>query len=362
MNRLMVTVAAFTLGRAALAQGFNLDCGSNDMFPVPSSGYGAGSGQAGIWNPVPAGSATVALVDLAGAPTGVSVSRPYCNPQWADHASTSGDDENLLDDRLEVDFGDWIFSGLAPGNYLVYTYVWHSGLPGLATSVAVSGSSDSWQTVSGPWPGGFALGVTHALHHATVDASGTLTLTTAFGCGFCLPVVAGIQLVPEIASFSFCEPGTAGVSACPCANPAGGPNRGCDNAAGTGGATLSASGSPALGADTVVFTTTRELPTALSIVSQGDATIASVVFGQGVRCVGGNLKRMYTKGASAGGIRAPGPGDPGVSARSAVLGDPIAAGTQRHYYVYYRDATVLGGCPAASTFNVTQAGTLSWAP
>jgi len=30
--------------------------------------------------------------------------------------------------------------------------------------------------------------------------------------------------------------------------------------------------------------------------------------------------------------------------------------------VYYRDTVVLGGCPAASTFNVTQTQRIAWSP
>jgi hypothetical protein len=113
--------------------------------------------------------------------------------------------------------------------------------------------------------------------------------------------------------------------------------------------------------DGLVFTTNAEKPTATSIVMQGNALVANgLVFGQGVRCVGGSLKRLYTKTASGGSITAPQGGDPSVSARSAALGDVIAAGQSRWYLVYYRDPVVLGGCPASSTFNATQTGRIDW--
>jgi hypothetical protein len=38
----------------------------------------------------------------------------------------------------------------------------------------------------------------------------------------------------------------------------------------------------------------------------------------------------------------------------------IHGGQSRWYLVYYRDPTVLGGCPASSTFNATQTGAVSW--
>jgi hypothetical protein len=162
---------------------------------------------------------------------------------------------------------------------------------------------------------------------------------------------------------SFCSPGTSGVIACPCGNPPAGLNRGCNNSSGTGGAQLTASGVASLGGDTLVFTATDEKPTALSIFLQGNAEIASgVAFGQGVRCVGGMLRRLYVKNATGGTVSAPQGGDPSVSARSAALGDPLSAGQQRGYTVYYRDPIVLGGCPPASTFNATQGGRVVWSP
>ena len=161
---------------------------------------------------------------------------------------------------------------------------------------------------------------------------------------------------------SYCSPGLAGVLACPCANPASGADKGCDNSSSTGGAVLSATGSASLAADTVVFTTSGEKPTATSIVLQGTSTSATgVVFGQGIRCVAGSLKRLYVKNASGGSITAPAGADPSVSARSSALGDPLTPGLTRYYAVYYRDPIVLGGCAAASTFNITQSGSIAWA-
>ena len=155
------------------------------------------------------------------------------------------------------------------------------------------------------------------------------------------------------------------MQACPCANPPGGPGQGCNNSSGTGGASLSAYGGTYLSSDSLVFTTTGERPTALSIVTQWTASNPTgVIFGQGVRCTSGTLKRLYTKQASGGSITAPdfGTGDLQVSVRSAALGDVIQAGQSRWHFVYYRDPNVLGGCPPTSTFNCTQTGMVTWAP
>jgi hypothetical protein len=158
-----------------------------------------------------------------------------------------------------------------------------------------------------------------------------------------------------------CLPGQAGVIACPCTNPPSGGTRGCDNSSSTGGALINGSGTPSLSSDTLVLTTSGEKPTATSIVLQGDAVLANgAVFGQGVRCASGALKRLYVKTAVAGSITAPQGGDLSFSARSASLGSPIVAGQHRWYGVYYRDPTVLGGCPSSSTFNTTATADVSW--
>ena len=164
---------------------------------------------------------------------------------------------------------------------------------------------------------------------------------------------------------SLCHPGVAGVSACPCSNPPSVVGRGCNNSSGTGGAMLSASGATYLSSDSLVFTTAGEKPTALSTVWQAPTLVpAGQIMGQGVRCGGGALKRLYNKSAVGGSITAPsfGAGDPTVSARSAALGVPIVAGQSKYYFVSYRDPTILGGCPPVSTFNVTQTGRVTWAP
>jgi Tol biopolymer transport system component len=164
---------------------------------------------------------------------------------------------------------------------------------------------------------------------------------------------------------SVCLPGVDGVSACPCANPPGATGRGCDNSSSTGGAFLTATGIAYLSSDSLAFTTYAEKPTALSVLLQGTTLVASgSVYGQGVRCVGGTLKRLFTQHASVGSITVPNlaGGDPSVSARSAAKGDAIQPGQSRWYLVYYRDPTVLGGCPASRTFNTTQTGQVRWMP
>ncbi|MBK7644637.1 MAG: PD40 domain-containing protein [Planctomycetes bacterium] len=171
-----------------------------------------------------------------------------------------------------------------------------------------------------------------------------------------------VQTFPPL---DVCQPGVAGVMACPCLNPPGSAPRGCDNSAATGGARLSATDGASLALDQLVFSTSGENPTATSILLQGNTLLpAGSAFGQGVRCVGGSLRRLYVRNAVGGAISVPNvpAGDLSVSARSAALGDTLVSGTERWYAVYYRDPIVLGLCPATSTFNVTQMLDVIWSP
>lgn len=152
-------------------------------------------------------------------------------------------------------------------------------------------------------------------------------------------------------------------NACPCSN-FGSTGHGCANSATASGAELSASGTPSLAADTIVLQQIDSLPHAFTIVLQGTATIAGgTAFGDGLRCVGGALKRLYTKTASGGIVTAPQPGDASVSSRSASLGDPLNVGSVRYHQAYYRDP-VLTFCPDPSgkAFNVGNAVRVVWGP
>jgi hypothetical protein len=162
---------------------------------------------------------------------------------------------------------------------------------------------------------------------------------------------------------SFCHP-TWDAVACPCGNPASGFGFGCNNSQNTGGARLSLFNLSSLANDTLNLFGDRLKSNALSVFNQGTSVLASSLpFGQGQRCVGGSIKRLYTKTAASGGtVSAPQVGDPSVHARSIALGDVISAGQSRSYYIYYRDPVVLGGCPIASTFNTTQAVQAIWIP
>ena len=156
--------------------------------------------------------------------------------------------------------------------------------------------------------------------------------------------------------------GDGSAAACPCGN-AGVAGHGCDNSSATGGARLAATGSPSLVADTLVLTSSDEIAGVASVFLQGTTAIQPVPFGDGLRCVAGQLNRLYVHFASGGTASAPVGSDPSVSARSAALGDAITAGSSRWYQVYYRDP-VLAFCatPQGNSWNASSGVRVQWAP
>jgi hypothetical protein len=164
---------------------------------------------------------------------------------------------------------------------------------------------------------------------------------------------------PGAPGISFCSADGTLATFCPCLN-FGNAGNGCGNSQNAAGANLASAGT--VSPDTVVLTATGELPTSLTIFLQGDSQDTNgLVFGDGLRCVTGNLKRLYSKNAVAGTVAAPTGGDPSITSRSAALGDPIAPGSTRYYMTYYRDPSPsFCGAPMGSTFNGTNGQIITW--
>src|SRR5258706_1110595 len=327
LDRLLVLPALLLAGSALRAQNFNLDVGDNlILWPIPSGAYGAAAGQPGTWNDVHHPySAT--LTEIGGTLTGVSCTSSISSSFNWPFGPLTGDDSAFMNDIQAISSTSgtavWTFNGLSNGNYVVYTYAWAPDSATARTSVDVPGSSDGQQIVGGTWTGSpHVLGVTYALHHVAVS-SGTLVVNCA-GASGTSGSVNGFQIVQEAPTFSpFCAgDGSATGVACPCSN-FGALGHGCENSAATGGALLVASGT--VNPDTLALSSSGQLPSAPAILLQGNAILASpIVFGDGVRCIGGILKRLYLAPPVGGAVSFPPAGGPTISARPAAPRDPIA--------------------------------------
>ena len=139
--------------------------------------------------------------------------------------------------------------------------------------------------------------------------------------------------------------------ACPCGN-FGALGRGCANSVDASGAVTTASGTASIGADTLLLTASS-MPNSNAIFLQGDElTDAATPFGDGIRCVDGNLIRLGTSAIAAGSASYPSP----VQLPIAVRGGVTVPGT-RYYQTYYRNAAAF--CTPA-TFNVSNGVAVHW--
>jgi hypothetical protein len=187
-------------------------------------------------------------------------------------------------------------------------------------------------------------------------SSGMLTLATFKTVGS-VSVPADVPGNPVAGSFCFGD-GTGPV-ACPC-NNTGAAGHGCANSQNPAGALLTTAGTTS--PDTLALTSSGQIPGAYSILLQGNVDLAGPVsFGDGLRCIGGQLSRLYIDAGNGGVVVFPPAGGSSISAQSAAKGDPIVPGTLRSYQVYSRDSA--GGfcpAPAGDGWNVSNAQRVIW--
>jgi hypothetical protein len=150
---------------------------------------------------------------------------------------------------------------------------------------------------------------------------------------------------------------------CPCANPPGGAGRGCPNSVpANSGALLGGSGEPIVSADTLSLVVTDVRPSTLVLFLQGDVETHATPLGDGLRCAGGHLKRLFKCLNPSSTVTLPSaqvvPPNTSVSARSAALGASIGNGT-RVYQVFYRDP-LTWACASPATFNLSNGLRVFW--
>ncbi len=230
-----------------------------------------------------------------------------------------------------------------------------NGGQGPWTTIATHTLSGNWRPyrISSATLAGLGVTFTSTMHvRFTANDGGTPSIVEAGVDGF--RVVQSV-CQPLIGTVTCAGDGVA--SPCPCAN-SGAPGHGCDNSDGTRGARLVGSGTTTP-ADTIVLTTDGALHSALCVVVQGKSAVAPVLYGDGIRCMGASMKRLYTKTAADGSITVPDFGDLAVSARSAALGDPIPSGATRYYMTYYQDPSA-SFCATGGTFNASNTISIVW--
>ena len=199
---------------------------------------------------------------------------------------------------------------------------------------------------------------------ATQNLSSNVTFNAVCGQSYTIQVgcygAAGANIVgtfsvtesgsPCIAGTAYCfGDGTGG--ACPCGN-LGTAGNGCANSINANGANLTGSGNASISGDSLSLTGSG-MPNSNALYFQGTTQIAAA-FGDGLRCAGGTVVRLGTKLNVAGSSTYPVAGDLSVSVRGAVTVPGV-----RNYQAWYRNAAAF--C-TASTFNLTNGYSVTWAP
>ena len=152
--------------------------------------------------------------------------------------------------------------------------------------------------------------------------------------------------------FCFCD---ATAAASPCGNN-GAPENGCANSASGGGAHLEGVGVPSLSANSVVLQGSGLVPNQPGLYFQGNNPVGGgfgTIFGDGLRCAGGNIVRLQV-------VNADGNGNSQMTAdivAAQLL--PLAAGDTRRYQIWYRDPA---GSLCGSGFNLSNGYEITWLP
>ncbi|MCY2959914.1 MAG: M12 family metallo-peptidase [Planctomycetota bacterium] len=164
--------------------------------------------------------------------------------------------------------------------------------------------------------------------------------------------VAGFRA--EVVS-AFCF-GHGSATPCPCGNASlPDEHAGCLNSLGLAGR-LAALGGASIGADTLVLRASG-MPDSSALYFQGTAQQgagAGSVFGDGLRCAGGSVRRLAVRTNAGNGSILPASGDPNLSTLGA-----IGSASTVHYQVWYRNSPAF--C-SASTFNLTNGLSVAWRP
>ncbi len=139
----------------ASGQSFNLDF-DNPFAPpeggggVPSSSFGAAANQPGFWNATSGGAPDFFLRDLSGTTTSVSFASPNGGSGTGfNNPNLSGDFRLLMSDGRDGGDDTWTFSGLANGQYQLYSFAVSPSGTINTTTVTVLGATIPIQTVTG---------------------------------------------------------------------------------------------------------------------------------------------------------------------------------------------------------------------
>ncbi len=145
---------------------------------------------------------------------------------------------------------------------------------------------------------------------------------------------------------------------CPCSNDNDGsvPGSGCANGVHASGALLTGSGTASLSNDTLVLTTVNAEPGNSGLYFQANNDLSpGIVWGDGLQCAGGGLKRLQVRFADATGMSST---TIGISAKAG----NITVGDTRFYQCWYRNPLNPPCGAGMNDFNASNGYAITWAP
>jgi len=160
----------------------------------------------------------------------------------------------------------------------------------------------------------------------------------------------GPAIIDVVDAGSYCWCDGSGASS-PCGN-FGEMGRGCANSHSSAGAVLQASGVPSVSGGTLTLTGSDVPPSQPGLFFQGVNPVNGgdgIIFGDGLRCAGGALKRLQVRVFDSTGFAA-------TTVDIAAKGE-VAPGDVRYYQLWYRDP---GASPCSSEFNATNGVEITW--
>ncbi|MBI5363804.1 MAG: hypothetical protein HZA53_11545 [Planctomycetes bacterium] len=201
-----------------------------------------------------------------------------------------------------------------------------------------------------------ALNVSCSISDGTTTTPVALTKVSQFDIAWACFTVGAPPLFAAFCAGDNLDPNVT--TDCPCLN-FGAAGRGCASSFNASGAGLAATGSVAL--DTVALNVDGVNASGNVIFMRGDVdNVVGLVFGDGVRCVDGVLRRR-TKPIFAPGLASfPSPTDTVTLSNGWGVGNdtPPGSGITAYYMAYYRNASA-AFCPP-ETFNGTNAWGITW--
>ncbi len=161
----------------------------------------------------------------------------------------------------------------------------------------------------------------------------------------------------------YCDGHTNSGNPCPCGNdnnqthPTG--FAGCAHGSSPAGAHLNHTGTASVTMDTLVLVGTNAQPNNSSMFFQAINNLdgMGIYLGDGIRCAGGNLKRLKVKFNDNNGDADSLPTV--ISVRSAMLGDVLSGGDTRYYQWWFRDTA---GSPCGNESNTSNGLQITWLP